>query len=345
MKRLGILTGGGDCPGLNAVIRAVVRKAVDHHSLEVLGIKQGWVGLMREELRPLSLRDISGILPKGGTILETSRVNPFTIEDGPRQVQETMQREGIEALIVVGGEGTLKIATRFSQMGVNLVGVPKTIDNDIARTDLTFGFDTAVAIATEAIDRLHSTAEAHHRVMVLEVMGRNAGWIATLAGIAGGADCILIPEAPFTMAEVCELIMRRHERGKDFSIIVVAEGAKPPDLGLEESRIWTRYDDFGRKRLGGIGTLVGNEIEQRCGIETRVTILGHVQRGGSPTPFDRVLASRFGIAAVDMVLKGDFGKMVSLQGNKVTAVPLEEAVATYKEVDPELFEIAKIFFG
>ncbi|HEV8662085.1 MAG TPA: ATP-dependent 6-phosphofructokinase [Candidatus Methylomirabilis sp.] len=344
MQRIGILTGGGDCPGLNAVIRAVVRKAVGHHGLEVLGIREGWLGLMTGDLIPLGLDDISGILPKGGTILRTSRTNPFKKEDGPRRVLESLKAHRIDALIPVGGEDTLGVALKFAAQGVNLVGIPKTIDNDLDCTDYTFGFDTAVTTATDAIDRLHTTAESHHRVMVVEVMGRHAGWIATVSGIAGGADCILVPEVPFDIEEVSELVQRRKARGKDFSIVVVAEGAKPKDSGVQVTAT-DKVDAFGHVRLGGIGTVVSEEIERRTGIETRVTILGHVQRGGSPTPFDRVLATRFGIRAVELVLAGDFGKMVALQGNRIVAVPLADAVKRLKTLDMELYDIARVFFG
>lgn len=344
IRRIGILTGGGDCPGLNAVIRAVVRKAVGHHSLEVLGIREGWLGVMTGDLAPLGLDDISGILPKGGTILRTSRTNPFKEEDGPRRVLETLKAHRIDALIPVGGEDTLGVALKFAEQGVRLVGVPKTIDNDLGCTDYTFGFDTAVTTATDAIDRLHSTAESHHRAMVVEVMGRHAGWIATVAGIAGGADCILIPEVPFDIEEICELVQRRKARGKDFSIVVVAEGAKAKGLAAPVTTSG-KVDAFGHVRLGGIGAVVSEEIEKRTGIETRVTILGHVQRGGSPTPFDRVLATRFGIRAVELVLAGDFGKMVALQGNQIVAVPIADAVKRLKTLDMGLYEIARVFFG
>jgi 6-phosphofructokinase 1 len=344
IRRIGILTGGGDCPGLNAVIRAVVRKGVGHHGLEVLGIREGWLGLMTGNLTPLGLDDISGILPKGGTILRTSRTNPFKTEDGPRRVLENLTTHRIDALIPVGGEDTLGVALKFAEQGVRLVGIPKTIDNDLDCTDYTFGFDTAVTTATDAIDRLHTTAESHHRVMVVEVMGRHAGWIATVAGIAGGADCILVPEVPFDIEEVCELVQKRKARGKDFSIVVVAEGAKPKGSGVQVTST-DKVDAFGHVRLGGIGTVVSEEIERRTGIETRVTILGHVQRGGSPTPFDRVLATRFGIKAVDMVVAGDFGKMVALQGNRIVAVPLADAVKRLKTLDMGLYDIAKVFFG
>ncbi len=344
MKHIGILTGGGDCPGLNAVIRAVVRKGISNYRISVAGIKQGWQGLLTGEIEELTLDSVSGILPKGGTILKTTRTNPLANSDGSRRVLDNLKRFRIEALIVVGGEDTLGVAYKFSQMGVRLVGVPKTIDNDLPSTDYTFGFDTAVTIATEAIDRLHSTAESHHRVMVVEVMGRHTGWIATIAGMAAGADCILVPEVPFSIEEVCRSLRKRQARGKDFSIVVVAEGAKP--LECEDLvTISNQVDAFGHVRLGGIANVVGQEIEKRTGMESRVTILGHVQRGGSPTPFDRVLATRFGVAAVDLVMKGDFGKMVSLKGNRIETVDLVEATSGIKTLDMELYEIARIFFG
>lgn len=344
MKRIGILTGGGDCPGLNAVIRAVVRKGICNHKLSVAGIKQGWQGLLTGEVEELTLDSVSGILPKGGTILRTTRTNPLANSDGSRRVLDNLKRFRMEALIIIGGEDTLGVAYKFSQMGVRLVGVPKTIDNDLPGTDYTFGFDTAVTIATEAIDRLHSTAESHHRVMVVEVMGRHTGWIATVAGMAAGADCILVPEVPFSIEEVCRSLRKRQARGKDFSIVVVAEGAKP--LECEDLvTVSNQVDAFGHVRLGGIANIVGQEIEKRTGMESRVTILGHVQRGGSPTPFDRVLATRFGVAAVDLVMKGDFGKMVSLKGNRIEAVDLVEATAGIKALDMEIYDIARIFFG
>lgn len=344
MKRIGILTGGGDCPGLNAVIRAVVRKGIGQHKLSVAGIKHGWQGLLTGDIEELTLESVSGILPKGGTILRTSRTNPLGNSDGSHRVLDNLKRFRIEALIVVGGEDTLGVAHKFSQMGVRLVGIPKTIDNDLPGTDYTFGFDTAVGIATEAIDRLHSTAESHHRVMVVEVMGRHTGWIATVAGIAAGADCILVPEVPFSIEEVCRSLRKRQARGKDFSIVVVAEGAKPLECG-DPVTCSNQVDPFGHVRLGGIANIVGQEIEKRTGMESRVTVLGHVQRGGSPTPFDRVLATRFGIAAVDLVLQGEFGKMVSLRGNRIESVDLAEATAGIKFLDMNIYDIARVFFG
>ena len=342
VQQLGILTGGGDCPGLNPVIRAVTRRAIQAN-LKILGIRNGWKGLMEGDTVPLNLQSVSGILPKGGTILGTSRTNPYKKPDGVAQVHATITRLKLDALIAVGGEDTLGVATKLVKEGVKIVGVPKTIDNDLSMTDYTFGFDTAVNIAMEAIDRLHTTAESHHRIMVAEVMGRHAGWIAASAGIAGGADVILIPEEPIDIEAVCALITRRHARGKDFSIVVVAEGAqfkKEANVIVEE-----KLDEFGHVRLGGIGHLLGALIEERTGYETRVTVLGHLQRGGSPTAFDRILGTRFGVKAVELVLAGRFGHMVSLQGNKIVAVSLEQGTGSLKTLDMELYDIAKIFFG
>jgi len=342
MKRIGILTGGGDSPGLNSVIRAVTRRALNA-GYEVIGIKNGWKGLVERDTVTLDLQSVSGILPKGGTILGTSRTNIYQNPADHDRAVANVKALQLEALIVVGGEDTLGVANKLSQERLPIVAIPKTIDNDLANTDFTFGFDTAVNIATEAIDRLHTTAESHHRIMVVEVMGRHAGWIATYAGIAGGADVILIPEKPVDVEEVCDIVRKRHARGKEFSIIVVAEGAKlnhQPAVTQAQ-----KLDAFGHVRLGGIGDTLGRLLEERTGIETRVTVLGHIQRGGSPTAFDRVLGTRFGVKAMELVLQRDFGKMVSLQGNKVTAVPLSSGVAQLKTVDPELYEIAKIFFG
>lgn len=341
--KIGILTGGGDCPGENAVIRAVVKKA-DTYGYSIIGIKRGWLGLVNGEVEPLTHFSVSGILPRGGTILGTSRTNPFKKEDDVQKAMSNIKKFGIDALIAVGGEDTLGVAKRFYERGVNVVGIPKTIDNDLSGTDYTFGFDTAASIAAEAIDRLHTTAESHDRVMVIEVMGRHAGWIATIAGIAGGADCILIPEKPFDLEKVCELVNRRHERGRRFSIIVVAEGAMP----VEGTKLVTQdesVDAFGHIRLGGVGNIIGKEIEKLTGFETRVTILGHIQRGGTPTAFDRVLATRYGVAAVDLIKGKEFGKMVALKGNKIVSVSIEEAVTRLKTVDLELYNIAEIFFG
>ncbi len=342
MKTIGILTGGGDCPGLNPVIRAVVRKA-DQLGHKVVGIKNGWKGLVENETMPLDLRAVSGILPKGGTILGTSRTNPYKKEGAVEKVKANFKAMKLDALVAVGGEDTLGVASKLVNDGIpNIVGVPKTIDNDLSCTDYTFGFDTAVNIATECIDRLHSTAESHHRVIVAEVMGRHAGWIAIEAGIAGGADMILIPEVAINVEEVCKAIKHRHERGKNFSIIVVAEGAKfdNKDVTLEAN-----LDEFGHVRLGGIGEALAKEVEKRTGFETRVSVFGHIQRGGTPTAFDRVLGTRFGVKAVELIETGKFGKMVALVGNKIIDVPLGEAVKALKTVDMELYEIAKVFFG
>ena len=342
VKRLGVLTGGGDCPGLNPVIRAVTRRALQA-DLHVIGIRNGWKGLIANDTALLDLHSVSGILPKGGTILGTSRTNPFKRPEDLAKLRETFKKLQLDALIAIGGEDTLGVATRLVKEGFKIVGVPKTIDNDLSMTDFTFGFDTAVNIAMEAIDRLHTTAESHHRIMVAEVMGRHAGWIATYAGIAGGADVILIPEEPIDLDRVCEIITQRHARGKDFSIVVVAEGAQfkqEANITLEE-----KLDEFGHVRLGGIGHLLGSLIEQRTGYETRVTVLGHLQRGGSPTAFDRVLGTRFGVRAVELILEEKFGHMVSLQGNQIVGVPIEQGTSALKTIDMELYRIAKIFFG
>ncbi|MEM0466452.1 MAG: ATP-dependent 6-phosphofructokinase [Candidatus Thermoplasmatota archaeon] len=343
MKKIGILTGGGDCPGLNAVIRAVVRKA-SRYGWVTIGIKNGWKGLIEGDMFPLTDRVVSGILPKGGTILGTSRTNPFKETGNVEKVQQNIRKFKLDALVAIGGEDTLGVALKLYQLGIPVVGVPKTIDNDLSGTDFTFGFDTAVSIVTEAIDRLHTTAESHHRVMVLEVMGRHAGWIATIAGIAGGADEILIPEQPFDLDVVCRNLKARYESGKTFSIVVVSEGAKPKDID-KFATVSDERDEFGHVRLGGIGNFLGKEIEKRLGVETRVTVLGHVQRGGTPTAYDRVLATRFGVAAVEVIKNQQYGKMVALRGNKIIPVDLEEAVQKLKTVDMDLYDIAKIFFG
>lgn len=341
--KVGILSGGGDAPGINAVIRAVVRKGIQHYSYEIIGIRDGWRGLLEGELLPLDLRTASGILPRGGSILGTSRTNPFKYEKGAEKILRNAEKAGVEAVVVIGGEDTLGVAYKMSELGLKCVGVPKTIDNDLAGTDYTFGFHTAVAIATEALDRLHTTAEAHHRVIILEVMGRYSGWIALEAGLAGGADAILIPEKPFDVDEVCKYIKRRQKRGRNFSLLVVAEGAKPK--GGAEIVYGESVDEFGHVRLGGVGYYIGKEIEKRMGIETRVVVLGHLQRGGSPTAFDRILATRYGIAAIDLVHDGKFGHMVALKGNKIVSVPLKDVVGKRKTVDLELYDIASVFFG
>lgn len=341
--KVGILSGGGDAPGINAVIRAVVRKGFQHYRDEIVGIKDGWRGLLEGEFVPLDLKSASGILPRGGSILGTSRTNPFKQENGARKILKNAKKTGIEAVVVIGGEDTLSVAYKMGEFGLKCIGVPKTIDNDLPGTDYTFGFNTAVAIATEALDRLHTTAEAHHRVMILEVMGRYTGWIALEAGLAGGADIILIPEKPFDIDEICDYIRRRQERGRNFSIIVVAEGAKPK--GGKEIVYSESIDEFGHIRLGGIGYYLGKEIEKCLGIETRVVVLGHLQRGGSPTAFDRILATRFGIAAIDLVHEEKFGYMVAIKGNKIVSVPLKDVAGKRKTVDLELYDIASVFFG
>jgi ATP-dependent phosphofructokinase / diphosphate-dependent phosphofructokinase len=344
--RVGILTGGGDCPGLNAVIRAVVRRlAAD--GWEAVGVREGWRGLVDGLFMPLGLRDVSGILPRGGTILGTSRTNPFKLDGGGEGVLTTFADERLDALVAIGGEDTLGVAARlYREHGFPVVGVPKTIDNDLNATDYTFGFDTAVTIATEAIDRLHTTAESHNRVMVVEVMGRYTGWIAVMSGIAGGADVILIPEHPLTVEETCAELEKRHRR-KDFSIIVVSEGYKLHFESGEERAVVQELttDEFGHVRLGGIGAELAQEIEERTGFETRYTVLGHVQRGGSPTARDRVLATRFGLRAAELVHEGAFGQMASLQGNAIVDVPLADAVAERKTVPPDWYAVARAFFG
>jgi len=342
MKRVGILTGGGDCPGLNAAIRAIVRRAAQN-GFESVGILEGWRGMIDGLSRDLPVRAVSGILHVGGTILRTSRTNPLKTPDGVAKVEENFRKMGLDALVAIGGEDTLGVAHKLHQRGLPVVGVPKTIDNDLSGTDFTFGFHTAVAIVTDAIDRLHSTAESHNRVMVVEVMGRHTGWIATYAGIAGGADVILIPERPIDLERVCGQIVSRHERGKNFSIVVVAEGAQfqEGDHVTQDKRL----DAFGHVRLGGIGQAISEEIEKRTKFETRYTVLGHIQRGGSPIPYDRVLATRFGICAADLVKDGDFGKMAALRGSDIVAVALGDAVTQLKTVDPRLVEVAEVFFG
>jgi 6-phosphofructokinase 1 len=344
--RIGILTGGGDCPGLNAVIRAVTRKGIQEGD-NILGILHGWKGMVTGQHEELTLRAVSGLIHRGGTILHTSRTNPFKEKDGGQKVVATFKRLGLDALVAIGGEDTLGVAQRlFAEHQLPVVGVPKTIDNDVSGTDVTFGFDTAVSIATEAIDRLHTTAESHDRVMVLEVMGRHAGWIAVHSGMAGGADVILIPERPFDLDEVSESISARHARGKSFSIVVVAEGARL-DVKNAEGLVKQseELDEFGHVRLGGIGHFLAKEIEERTGFETRVTVLGHVQRGGSPTAHDRVLATLFGVRAHDLVREGKFGMMAAIVNGRIGEVTLEESVKELKTVDMDLFDVAAIFSG
>ena len=342
--RVGVLTGGGDCPGLNAAIRAIVRKGIDHYGHAIVGFRDGWRGPLENLHEELTVESTRGILPRGGTILGTSRTNPFKGENGPERVRENMDALHLDGLIAIGGEDTLGAAARLHEdQELAVVGVPKTIDNDIAATDMTFGFDTALQVATEAIDRLHTTAESHHRVMVVEVMGRNAGWIALHSGLAGGADVILIPERPFDIEDVCRLIRRRHSRGRVFSIVVVAEGAVPATGTIEVSE--GEKDEFGHVRLGGIGQRLEREIEERTGFETRAVVLGHTQRGGTPTAFDRVLATRLGVAAIDAANHRRWGMMPALLGNKIELVPLRDAVAELRTVPPEEYEAASAFFG
>jgi 6-phosphofructokinase 1 len=343
-KRLGILTAGGDCPGLNAVIRAVVRRALEDDA-EVIGVKNGWRGLAEGDVEPLTRASVTGILPRGGTILGTSRLNPLDSPHTLDSVKRNWSKFGLEALIVVGGEGSLAAAFDiWRDHDFPIVGIPKTIDNDIRGTDFTFGFDTAVGVVTDAVDRLHSTAESHHRVMVVEVMGRHTGWIAAYGGIAGGADVVLVPERPFRLSRVCELLRHREEQGRAFSIIVVAEDAKPhPDEDFLTSDV--REQIYRHDRLGGIGTVLGGEIEACTGIETRVTKLGYVQRGGTPSAFDRVLATRLGVKAFEMAQAGEFGCMAALQGNRIVSFPLKEAVSELKRLDDEIYKVAEVFFG
>ncbi|HEV2820019.1 MAG TPA: 6-phosphofructokinase [Solirubrobacteraceae bacterium] len=343
MTRIGVLTGGGDCPGLNAVIRAIARKGIEVHGHELVGFRNGWAGVLAGETLPLDRETTRGILHRGGTILGTSRTNPFKEADGLERVQASLERLGVDALIPIGGEDTLGVAGRLADGGINVVGVPKTIDNDLAGTDFTFGFQTAVQIATDAIDRLHTTAESHNRVIVVEVMGRHAGWIAAYSGLAGGADVVLVPERPFDLEEVCESLRRRQREGHTFSIVVVSEGATPKD-----GAVWSEHGDtdaFGHVRLGGIAIHLEREIEERTGFETRMTILGHVQRGGTPLAYDRVLGTRFGVEAVDAVNEGDFGRMVALRGTEIVRVALDEALREPKLLDPDLFETVEVFFG
>jgi phosphofructokinase-like protein len=341
--RVGVLTGGGDCPGLNAVIRAVVRKGVGEYGFEFVGFRDGWRGPLENHTVPLTVKEVRGILPRGGTILKSSRTNPFKVDGGVERIQENLVANGIEALIAIGGEDTLGVATKLSDAGVNVIGVPKTIDNDLSGTDFTFGFDTAVNIAMEAIDRLHTTAESHHRVLVVEVMGRHAGWIALHAGMAGGANIILLPEQPFDIEKVCEHVLNRFKT--NFSpIIVVSEGAVPiagGEMTLQSGEV----DAFGHVRLGGIGDRLAQEIESRTGKEARAVVLGHVQRGGTPTAFDRWLATRFGLQAITAVHDGDYGKMVALRGKNIVRVPLVEGTGELKLVSPEEYAEAQVFFG
>jgi ATP-dependent phosphofructokinase / diphosphate-dependent phosphofructokinase len=344
VARVGILTGGGDCPGLNAVIRAIVRRGLDGPDSSCVGFRQGWAGVMKGDSFELTRAGVVGILARGGTILGTSRTNPFADgADGSEQIRATLAEQGVDALIAIGGDDTLSVAARLTEAGIPVVGVPKTIDNDLGGTELTFGFHTAVQIATDAIDRLRTTAESHDRVIVVEVMGREAGWIATYAGIAAGADAILVPEWPYDIDSVCRLLWARHANGTTYSIVVVAEGAT--SQGGTASVTAAHTDAFGHARLGGVAVALSAEIEARTGYETRYTILGHVQRGGTPTAFDRVLATRFGVAAMDAVGEGRFGEMVALRAGEIVLLPLKEALKAPKLLDPKLFELASVFFG
>jgi phosphofructokinase-like protein len=341
--RVGVLTGGGDCPGLNAVIRAVVRKGVRTHGFEFVGYRDGWKGPLEGLTMELGIQECRGILPRGGTILGSSRTNPFKIDGGVEKIKENLAADGVDALVAIGGEDTLGVATKLADLGVQVVGVPKTIDNDLSGTDFTFGFDTAVNIATEAIDRLHTTAESHHRVLVVEVMGRHAGWIALHAGIAGGASAVLIPEQPFDIEALCEHVEARFKT-RYAPIIVVSEGAVPAEGG-NMTLTSGEVDAFGHVRLGGIGDRLAGEIEERTGKEARAVVLGHIQRGGTPTAFDRWLATRFGLQAADAVADGDWGTMMALRGTKIIRVPLREGTAELKLVSPEEYAEAQVFFG
>ncbi|MGA8763466.1 MAG: 6-phosphofructokinase [Candidatus Sulfotelmatobacter sp.] len=341
--KIGMLTGGGDCPGLNAVIRAVVRKGVFTYRDELVGFLEGWRGVIENKSMPLTLDAVGGILPRGGTILRTSRTNPSKRPDGIDRCLATLEQNKIDALIAIGGDDTLSVAQKLHERGAKVVGVPKTIDNDLSGTDFTFGFDTACEIVCEAIDRLHTTAEAHNRVMVVEVMGRDAGWIALYSGIAGGADVILIPERPFDIDKVADSLRQRHERGRYFSIVVVAEGAKFSSEAVQGAAVSQDMgkDEFGHAKLGGIANTLAREIEARTGYETRAVVLGHIQRGGSPSAFDRVLATRYGLGAIDMVHRGEFGCMAALRSNKIVSIPLKEAIARNRTVDDEMIEVAE----
>jgi ATP-dependent phosphofructokinase / diphosphate-dependent phosphofructokinase len=341
--RFGVLTGGGDCPGLNAVIRAIVRKGIDVHGDTLVGFRDGWRGVLENEYDELTIESTRGILPRGGTILGTSRTNPYKLGDGPDFVRQTFADAELDGLIAIGGEDTLGAAHRLHEDGVPVLGVPKTIDNDLNGTDVTFGFDTALQIASEAIDRLHTTAESHHRILVVEVMGRHAGWIALQSGVAGGADVILIPERPFNLDDVCAQLERRRARGRNFSIVVAAEGALPAERN--EALAMSETDDFGHPRLGGIGHWLQGEIESRTGLETRTTVLGHIQRGGTPTARDRVLATRFGLAAIDAAHEGRWGMMPALHGTRIELIGLAEAVAELRTVPLEDYEEFSALFG
>jgi len=345
--KIGVLTGGGDCPGLNPVIRAVVRASLKLGH-ETIGFRHGWKGVLENITMPLGREEVSGILHRGGTILGTSRTNVYKVENGEQQALETFEKNGLDALIPIGGEDTLGVAVKLAKAGVKLVGVPKTIDNDLMGTDFTFGFDTSVNVAMESIDRLHTTAESHSRVLVVEVMGRHAGWIAWYAGVAGGGDVILVPEHPFSVEDVCAQIQRRHDTGKSFSIVVVSEGAKvATEAATDEDGSYVlssmKKDAFGHVMLGGVAKVLADEIEDRLGFETRHTVLGHIQRGGSPTAFDRVLGTRYGVRAAELVHEQRFGRMVALQGNKIVDIDINDISGAIKELDPDLYKVAEYF--
>ena len=342
MKRIGILTGGGDCPGLNAVIRGIVH-AAKAEGWHVIGFKQGWKGVFLNHFVELDLTSVAGILSRGGTILGTSRTNPYKREGDAAKVRETIKKNNLNAVIAIGGEDTLGVAHKLSKEGVPIIGVPKTIDNDLNATDYTFGYDTALNIATDCLDRIRSTAESHDRVMVVEIMGRHAGWIALESGIAGNADVILIPEVPMTIEEICGYLTRQRARGKNFSVIAVSEGFTIKGEELVTSH--RELDAFGHVLLGGVGDRLAQLIEKKTSYETRSTVLGHIQRGGTPTAFDRVLGTRFGVKAVQLIKENKFGRMVSLNGRNIVAVPLQEAVGELKTVPADMYELAKIFFG
>lgn len=338
--KIGMLTGGGDCPGLNAVIRAAVRKGIFHYGDEFVGFVEGWRGVLENVTMPLDLQAVSGILPRGGTILRSSRTNPSKHDGGIKACTDVIAKHGIQAMIVLGGDDTQSVSLQLHKAGVPVIGVPKTIDNDLKGTDVCFGFDTAVTIATEAIDRLHSTAEAHNRVIVVEVMGRDSGWIAMFSGIAGGADVILVPEKPINLEAVAETLKLRHARGKFFSIVVVAEGVVLPEIERGQHSEFAQKDEFGHVRLGGIGNIISREIERRTGFESRAVVLGHIQRGGSPTAFDRVLATRYGTGAIDAVHQGAFGSLIAMRNSQIVPVPLAESLGSTRYVDEDLLQVA-----
>ena len=340
--KIGVLTGGGDCPGLNAVIRGIVIRGIQF-GYDFVGIKDGWLGLLKGDIIDLTRENTSAILPRGGTILGTSRTNPMKKEEDKGLLLNNIEELGLDVIVAIGGDDTLGVASKLNDLGVKTVGVPKTIDNDLSGTDFTFGFDTAVGIISEALDRLHTTAEAHHRAMVVETMGRHAGWLALYGGLAGGADIILIPEEPFDIETVCNTVRRDRDNGKNFTIVVAAEGAHPKEAGgmIKKDK---PTDAFGNVALGGVGDLLAAEIEKRTGVETRSVVLGHIQRGGTPTAYDRILATRYGVAAIELVHSGKFGHMVALRGNSIESVPLKDATSVTKTVTKDMYDVAKVFF-